>query len=586
MKILVFAPHAYIWIHAFPEALVAEALAKAGHEIVYVACDRQFADYCVAMSAAGVPFGASADLRSAICDRCRAHAGLIRERFPFRATEIGQWLSPGDEDLIRGVVAKADRRDPGALQLGGLAIGRFALYQLLIRRKKMMLDFSEDEWSEYRVQLASAARAVLALQRLFEKERPDRVMLYNGLYSINLVCRHIADRAGVPTYFLHAGGNLAHRLQTLMIGRDHTFRFFPALLEQWPRFRDRPVSPPMARMVTDHFVEVLRGRSVFVYSSQKSSEPFLVRERFGIPLSARILVATLGSYDEEFAAETVGARVHERPAIFPMQSDWIGALCEFMARRLDLFLIVRVHPREFPNRREQVQSQHAALLMEALAHLPENVKVNWPDDRISLYDLAEETDVFLNSWSSVGKEKSLLGRPVVTYAPDILFYPPDLNYDATTRSAYFAQIELALAEGWSAEHIRRTYRWLAVEYGYGLVDIADGYTKREHENERPSIPLRAWNRLRRTLDPLHVQKRDLRRRPARLAAAPSIVSLIKAGGETILDTLGEEDAERTSPAEEDRTLRNEISRLMPHLYPGTAKPPPGTLHAKLIEYIQ
>ena len=66
MKILVFAPHAAIWVHAFPEALVAEALAQAGHEVVYVTCDRQFADYCVAMSAHGVPFGAAAERRSAI----------------------------------------------------------------------------------------------------------------------------------------------------------------------------------------------------------------------------------------------------------------------------------------------------------------------------------------------------------------------------------------------------------------------------------------------------------------------------------------------------------------------------------------
>ena len=582
MKILVFAPHAAIWVHAFPEALVAEALAKAGHEVVYVTCDRQFADYCVAMTASGVPFGAAAERRSAVCDRCRAHAGLIRDRFPFRATEIGEWLSAGDEDLIRDVVAKADRRDPASGQLNGLAVGRFALYQLLIRRKKMTLDFSEDEWSEYLVQLASAARAAVALQRLFQKERPDRVMLYNGLYSINLVCRHIADRATVPTYFLHAGGNLAHRLQTLMIGRDHTFRFFPALVKQWPRFRDRPISPQRARMVTDHFIELLRGRSVFVYSSQKGSEPFRIRERFVIPPSARILVATLGSYDEEFAAEAVGARVHERPLIFPMQPDWIRALCEFVASRRDLFLIVRIHPREFPNRREQVQSQHAALLMEALANVPANVKVNWPDDRISLYDLAEETEVFLNSWSSVGKEMSLLGRPVVTYAADLLFYPPDLNYCATTRADYFAQVERALVEGWSAEHIRHTYRWLALEYGYGLVDIGDGY--RTRENERPSIPLRAWSRLRRALDPLHAEKRDCARRPARVAATPSIARLIEAGHETILHTFGEEDVERASLVDEDQTLRKEISRLMPHLYPVAAKPLPGSLHARLREY--
>jgi hypothetical protein len=504
MKVLVFAPHAAIWVHAFPEAVIAEALAKAGHEILYVACDRQFADYCVAMTAFGLPFGASEAERRAVCDRCRAQAALIGDRFGFRMSNLGEWLRPDDEAVIRDVVESAPRSDPAAAQFHRLPVGRFALYQMLIRRKRMGLDFSDEEWSEYQVQLAATVRAALALERVFADRRPDRAMVYNGLYSINLVCREIAGRSGVPTYFMHAGGNLAHRLQTLMVGRDHTFRFYPELLRQWPRFRERPIGPRTARIVTDHFVEVLRGRSAFVYSVTKSGAPFLMREHFGIPPSARILVATLGSYDEEYAAEMVGARVHSAPPMFPMQADWIRALCEFVAAREDLFLVVRVHPREFPNRRERVQSEHARLLQQALAGLPKNARVNWPEERISLYDLAEEADVFLNSWSSVGKEMSFLGQPVVTYSPQLLFYPPDLNYAAQSRDEYFALIDRALADGWSAERIRAVYRWLGVEYGYGLIDLSDAYF--EHETRAPALPARAWRKVRRTLDPLYEQR--------------------------------------------------------------------------------
>lgn len=582
MKTLVFAPHAAIWVHAFPEALVAEALAKAGHDIVYVTCDRQFHEYCVAMSASGLAFGAAEAHRRAVCDRCRSQAGLLRERFRFRGPDLGDQLRPDDDACIRELVAGATRSDPGASQILGLPVGRFALYQLLIRRKKMTLEFSDDEWAEYLVHLAASARAAIALSRLFAIERPDRVLLYNGLYSVNLACRHLADGAGIPTYFLHAGGNLAHRLQTLIAGRGHTYRFYPELLKQWPRFRERPASPALLRTVTDHFVELLSGRSGFVYSVRKGAAAASIRERFAIRPDARILVATLGSYDEEFAAESVGARVHDSPPVFPMQADWIRALCEFAAVRADLFLIVRVHPREFPNRREQVQSQHADLLRATLAKLPANVKVNWPDDNISIYDLAEEADVFLNSWSSVGKEMSLLGLPVVTYAPELLFYPPELNYSARSPEQFFAQIDMALADGWSAERIRRTYRWLAVEYGYGLVDIADGYAMRE--NEKPPLASRAWRRVRRALDPLYAQKRDCARRPARLAQAPLIARLIESGRETILDVLDDEDLEQATPAEEDQALREEISRLILYLYPAAAaaaEPAPGSLHARL-----
>src|SRR5690606_6941171 len=98
----------------------------------------------------------------------------------------------------------------------------------------------------------------------------------------------------------------------------------------------------------------------------------------------------------------------------------------------DLFLIIRVHPREFPNKRDSLKSDHALELEQTLSELPENVRVNWPSDNISLYDLAQIMDVCLNSWSTAGKEMGTLGIPVVLYSADLVFYPADLNYLAVS----------------------------------------------------------------------------------------------------------------------------------------------------------
>ena len=48
-KILFFAPHTAIWVFAFPEALVAEALAEHGHDIVHVGCGEIYRRFCVPM---------------------------------------------------------------------------------------------------------------------------------------------------------------------------------------------------------------------------------------------------------------------------------------------------------------------------------------------------------------------------------------------------------------------------------------------------------------------------------------------------------------------------------------------------------
>ena len=586
MKVLVFAPHGATWIHAFPEALVAEALSRGGHEIVYVACDRQFSDYCVPMVASGLKPESSLQQRAAVCDTCEAQSALISRRFGFRTIQLGSAISAEDEELIAAEMSKAQVSNPGSTEVLGIPAGRFASYQLLLRRKKTALEFDPGEMQEYLIYLKATMRAAFSVRNLLATERPDRILFYNGLYSVNSACRAIGNAAGVPAYFLHAGGNLAHRLQTLMIGLDHTFRFFPSLISHWPRFASRPARVDHVRIVADHFVELLQARSAFVYSRKKAVAGFSLRDRFKVPDGRKVLVATLSSPDEEFAAEVVGARVHNNPPMFSRQADWIRALCDFMAGRKDLFLIVRVHPREFPNRREGVLSEHAGELRAAFAALPDNVVVNWPDDGVSIYDLAEETDVFLNAWSGVGKEMALLGRPVVSYPKDILFYPPELNYTGDTVQEYFSQIDQALVDGWSSERIIQGFRWHAVEFGWGLIHIDDGFTRMDAAPPR-SMPARVFSRVARTLDPLTFQKRDIANRPVDLKAAGLIARVVESGAETVLDVLTEQELGPADPAEERASIRAGMRRIMASLYPGPeadSTPRPGTLHAYLSDF--
>ena len=586
MKVLVFAPHGATWIHAFPEALFAQALKGRGHEIIYVTCDRQFSAYCVPMISSGLQPDAPAARRDGVCATCQARSGLISREFGFREVPIGSAIDGADEQAIADTMARAAQGEPGDVEALGIPVGKFALYQLLLRRKKNALDFTPEEKQEYLLHLRATLRAAYATRTLLARERPDRVVMYNGLYSVNAACRTLAEAAGMPAYFLHAGGNLSRRLQTLMAGREHTFRFYPALLTQWPRFAGRPARADHLGMVTDHFVELLQARSAFVYSRGKSVHGFSLREHFKVPDGSKVLVATLSSPDEEFAAEVVGARVHATAPMFPRQADWIRALCAFVAGRPDLFMIVRVHPREFPNRRESVMSEHAGELRAALASLPDNVVVNWPDDGVSIYDLAEETDVFLNAWSGVGKEMALMGRPVVTYAKDIIFYPPDINYTADTVQGYLSQIDRALADGWSAERIVQGFRWHAVEFGWGLIHVDDGYKQREAAPPR-SLPARVAGRVARALDPLSDQKRDIAGRPATLEAAPLIGRLIESGAETVLHVMTDEELGNPDPVAERVGIKAGMRRIMASLYPGMhagSTPRPGTLRAHLSEF--
>jgi hypothetical protein len=582
MKLLFFAPHSAIWVHAFPEALIAESLQRSGHKIIYVGCGHLFNAGCVAMNAHGLGALSSPSARDRICRQCDARKDLIRREFDFPGFDISNVITAADRADVERVLSATDESNFLEIVEEGVPIGRYALYEFLLDHKKYKLEFSPNEWKEYRTALGNSLLAMRACRKILDKEQPDRVLVYNSLYSVNRICCELAEARGIPSFFLHAGGNLSRRLQTMKFGRGDTVEFLRNTIGQWKRFKDVPAPAQLIRQCTDHYLELLSSKSYFVYSTAKKTGGVDVRGHFGIRPDQKILLATMSSYDERFAGEVVEVFRSDYRLLFATQIDWVKALVEFVRQRDDLFLLIRVHPREFPNRRETVKSEHARLLEETFARLPVNARVNWPSDGISIYELADEVAVVLNAWSTVGKEMSWLGIPVVVYSPDLLFYPSDLNYVGTREDEYFDTIEKALREGWSPDWIRKTYRWLALEYGYSLIDITESYSQREGMR---SYAYKIYDRGRRLIDPLYRERRDCGRRAASLRHRADFAHVVERGVESVLDVATDR-VFGGSLEGETQSLRIELQRLIDALYRGKGDPRPGTLHGKLLRFAQ
>ena len=561
MRILFFAPHSAIWAHAFPEALVAESLQKSGHEIVYVTCGGSFDGLCIPMMAESLTWDSSAAAKAKVCNACNARKKIIGMNFNFRSYDIAGQISHSEKSAVTAAVARLKPEDLLDFTHGGIEAGRYALYSLLIGRKKSSLSFSEPEWSEYRIHLANTLTAVEACQKILDREAPDIVVIYNSLYSVNRVCMELAGIRGIPSYFVHAGGNLSNRLQTLMIGQGEWFQFTRHLIEYWRKHSARACTRAEMVSVTNHFVELFSGTSLFVYSSAVSERVVDIRSHFGVAKNQKILLATMSSYDELFAARMVRVMPDDEGMVFESQAEWIKAVAEYVRLRPDLFLIVRVHPREFPNKREGAKSEHAEALEKVLENLPSNVRVNWPRDELSLYDVAEEASVILNAWSSAGKEMALLGLPVVVYAPQLLLYPAELNYVGSTVEQYFRRIEEALRRGWEAENIRKAYRWHALEFKTSLIDIGESYHGSEARG-KTGLMRRIYAAMLRRVFPYHAERSDCAARVPRLGSADVINRIFESRAESVLDTEFGRDGPEVTVDQETDSLKNEIARLI------------------------
>jgi hypothetical protein len=559
MKVLVFAPHAGIWVHAFPEALIAKSLQQSGMDIVYVTCDGALSSFCVAMGARGLSPASSYDERAAACRDCRSNRDRLRSGFELAGYHFESVLDADERRAIDLLVARMRPRDVLGFEVDGIAVGRAALYEYLIQNKRSQFAVSDEEWPRFRLRLITALRSLRAAQTILDRERPDRIVAYNTLYSVNAMWRAAAKQRGVLTYFMHAGMNLGHRLQTMMIGIDSPFAWFAHAKNVWRETRDLPCSASELAAVTDHYERLFRGASVFAYSAAKATQTEDIRGRFNIRADQRVLVATMSSYDEYAAAAAIDEMPAETTTLFATQRDWLRALIPWVAQRPDLFLIIRVHPREFPNKRDGAKSEHAMELERELVALPPNVRVNWPTDNLSIYDIAQHTDVALNAWSSVGREMPLLGIPVVIYSGQLILYPSDLNYLGETEPAYFAAIERALRDGWSFERIRRAYRWNVLELVRGGADLSDGF---DFDEAPPASAIeRVW---RLALSAPGVRQRwDLWRRSARLRVSVDLARTVRDGAPIFVAPPSV-----TTEHDETAALRAELRRIVRALYAG------------------
>lgn len=564
MKTLFFSPHSAVWQHSFPEALVAECLQQNGHEVIYVGCGGLLSSYCISMSAFGIPFDALRSKKERVCKVCKSNDKILRSNFGFSGPQLSDLVEENDISIATELASNITKSNFLEFTVDGIAVGKLALYELLLDAKKNKLEFTKEEWNRYISVVQNGIAVLKGMNKAIDHNKPDRILAYNTHYSINHIVCKIGQQRGILTYFIHGGWNISKPYETLILCRDNANRFLQQMLRKWPEVKNKPCTSEMLQSVTDHFIEVTKGRTPWAYSSAANVNTLDLKFFFGVDDNRRVLTATMSSYDERFAAETVGIiNTDNSDLIFPKQVDWILSLIDYVTNRDDVFLIIRVHPREFPNKREGVLSEHAKILQEVLQNLPSNVKVNWPTDNVSLYDLAVITDVFANGWSSTGKEMALLGIPVVLYSNKLVIYPYELNYVGTTKETYFSEIENALNRGWNPQSIRSAYRWCAMEYGYSTLDISDSYSKNKFKPRLSFFP-RKIDQLKRAIVPNRGNIMDCRQRVPRLSVSAEINSVISNGMESVLDLnklypFG-------SIEEETIALKNEVLRMTEAIY--------------------
>ena len=290
-----------------------------------------------------------------------------------------------------------------------------------------------------------------------------------------MACR----KRNLPCYGLSFPGHRNVDLRRYMLLSNVWKPFSFKLLASWPTTRDLPLDPGRVQEVAEDLLVRFSGRGSHIYSPGKSVLKRDVREDLGLSRDRRLVVAYTSSLDELIATrvqmEALGIAVPDRPQPFSNQIEWLQAVVNLVECSDDLQLVVRVHPREGPNKRESAVSQHLLKLQAAFGGPYKHCRFVWPGEPVSSYDLGEAAELVLISWSTIGLEMARLAVPVLVCfnGRDAAIPCDDFHEWASTPEGYFQKFQELLDRPVSLDQVARAFRWYSLLTLGTTIDLSD-----------------------------------------------------------------------------------------------------------------
>jgi len=370
-----------------------------------------------------------------------------------------------DERLLGELPAEALARH----EVDGVPIGAICASELLHNMRLLRVDARDpNQEAVMRSKIRAAVRSLRAFQSLMKTETVS-VLIHFSDYSYHLVAAMAARRAGVRVVNLtHPALFNVSPVRVIALPRT-TLEHCYTMVHAWPRFAERPLPPERVELLSRDQIFRMTGGGSHIFSPVRGDAPQALRDRLRIDLGRPVVVAFTSSPDElnsiELWSSAVGIDLATFPDPFDSQIAWLEYTAEALASEPSSpLLVVRLHPREGSRGGSEAQSEHLRLLRTRLEHRPE-LRVIWPDDAISSYDLGEIATCVNTSWSSLGQEFSRAGAEVVrAFGMKVPIPLGVFSRYSASKQGYSAELRRSLVAPPSLKRITSALRWHNLEY--------------------------------------------------------------------------------------------------------------------------
>src|SRR5258708_5429563 len=209
-----------------------------------------------------------------------------------------------------------------------------------------------------------------------------------------LGARLAGEARGIRVFATHAAWHRSVDRRHVVIVPEIEFRSRYAASQRWPEWKPLPLPPADVGEVGDDLIRKFGGGAAHIYSPPKTfDQTDNLLKTLNLSPDKKLVVAYTSSTDEYLASKVMNdlfrVPVGGPQQPFADQLDWIAQLITHFETRDDAQLVVRIHPREGANQRENFRSQHLQQLHDRFDGSHRNCLIIWPEEKVSSYDLAE-----------------------------------------------------------------------------------------------------------------------------------------------------------------------------------------------------
>ena len=472
-----FAPEAGISPHFVSHCLIAKTLQELGHQVLMVRCFDTY-HHCQTLEMHGIPLDRTRAKRADVCINC-AESGLKMTRaYDLPILTLNDLLTQEDLQEIKAQV-KTMPADASQFKVNGVHFGTLCGMDVALLTKKLnQLTVTGADRAYLEAYVEAAMVSHRATQTLLSRYQVARLMFFNE-YSILMGAVVAAQQQGVPVVRIsQAIHRNIDRSKIILMSDCLAVANYHACLDRWPQWRSLPLPAKTVELITDNQLARMGASGFSVYSPKFTAGTADVFAQLKLNPGRKLLVAYTGSLDEYFSniqlMASTGVDLFQREQPFVDQIIWITALINYVEQSEHLQLVVRIHPREGKTARESVASEHRDMLANHFSGHYKHVRIVWPEESISSYDLAEVADVALTSWTNISSETARLGVPTIMAFKRVNPFPvDDMGGWAPTPEAYFLLLERTLQQQPTLDAVVYAYRWSHCAFLSSYVDIGD-----------------------------------------------------------------------------------------------------------------